>query len=309
MHKLSVQTADWLNVLFDEMNPEEGFRFIKDCGFEGVDFNLDHTLPSDLLKAGKRNDYFDAPVEEILERYRPVKEAAEKVGISIVQAHAPFPLYHEDNPELLDYMIMATSKLLKVCQYIGCPNLVVHPHKELDKEHEWLVNEKLYRALMPVAKETGVKICLENLWIKQGDRIVGAVCSDPYEACFYIDTFNEEAGEELFGLCYDVGHANMTARNIFQDLKVLGSRIACLHIHDNDVTVDRHLFPYSCKASDRKNTMLDWEAFYAGLKEIGYKGDLNFETFGQLLVTPTELWKANLRYLNTIGQYIRKRIQ
>lgn len=309
MHKLSIQSADWLNILFDEMCPEEGFRFIKDCGFEGIDYNLDHVIPGSLLKEGKHNGFFDAPVEEILERYRPVKEAAEKVGISIVQAHAPFPLHHEDNPELLDYMIMATSKLLKVCQYIGCPNLVVHPHKELNKEKEWQINEKLYRGLMPAAKETGVKVCLENLWIMEGELPIGAVCSDPYEACFYIDTFNEEAGEELFGFCYDVGHANMTARNIFHDLKVLGHRVKCLHIHDNDGLKDRHQAPYTYKTGDRKHTLLDWEAFYAGLKEIGYKGDLNFETFGQLLMVPTELWEANLRYLNAVAQYIRSRIQ
>lgn len=309
MHRISVQTADWLNILFDEFDPEEGFRFIKSCGFEGVDFNLDHTLTSDLLKEGKRNDFFDAPLEEVLERFRPVKEASEKVGLPIVQAHAPFPLYHPDVPEQVEYMIMATSKLLHVCRYIGCPNLVVHPHKELDKEKEWEINEQIYRALMPVAKETGVKICLENLWIMQGDHPIGAACSDPFEACFYIDNLNAEAGEEVFGFCYDVGHANMTGRNIYHDLKVLGNRIACLHIHDNDGQKDRHQVPYTFKTADRSGTMLDWEAFYAGLKEIGYQGDLNFETFGQLLVTPTELWEQNLRYINTVGNYIRSRIQ
>lgn len=309
MHRLSVQSADWMNVLFQDKSPDEAFQFIKDCGFEGLDLNLDHTVPGKLLKAGKRNDFFDAPVEEIIQRFRQVKAASDKVSMPIVQAHAPFPLYHEDNPALMDYMVMATSKLLQVCKYLGCPYLVVHPHKEMNKEREWEINEKLYRGLMPAAKETGVKICLENLWIMQGEHPIGAVCSDPYEACFYIDTLNEEAGEELFGFCYDVGHANMTARNIHHDLKVLGSRVFCLHIHDNDGRLDRHQAPYTFKNTDKTTPMLDWEGFYAGLKEIGYKGDLNFETFGQLLAVPTELWGANLRYLSEVAKYIKGRIQ
>ena len=82
MHKLSVQTADWLNILFDEMNPEEGFRFIKNCGFEGVDFNLDHVLPSDLLKAGKHNDFFDAPVGQGVAKVKEATELLKKIGLS-----------------------------------------------------------------------------------------------------------------------------------------------------------------------------------------------------------------------------------
>lgn len=101
MHKISVQTADWYNRLFDENeNPEAAFRFIKDCGFDSVDYNLDHTMPPFAeLSKGIRNDYFDAPVEEVVARYEKVKAAAEKVGVSFAQAHAPFPMNVDSQPE------------------------------------------------------------------------------------------------------------------------------------------------------------------------------------------------------------------
>ena len=33
---VSVQTAKW----FDETKPAESMRYIKECGFEGVDYNI-----------------------------------------------------------------------------------------------------------------------------------------------------------------------------------------------------------------------------------------------------------------------------
>ncbi|MBQ7901366.1 MAG: hypothetical protein IJ365_05320, partial [Clostridia bacterium] len=106
--KVSVQTGDWYDELFGaEQNPDGAFEFIKSLGFEALDYNLDHTMPK--LGSGELGNFFDADVEEIIEYYRPVKEAANKHGIAIGQAHAPFPCHFDGKDEVNDYIIMAIS--------------------------------------------------------------------------------------------------------------------------------------------------------------------------------------------------------
>ena len=202
------------------------------------------------------------------------------------------------------------EKILAVCQYIGCPALIVHPIKDDDPDKQWEQNLAMYRRLIPAGKKYGVKICLENLNGRQGDHAIGWVCADGEEVCRYLDLLNEEAGEEVFGFCLDIGHANMASRNIRRFIRTLGHRLTCLHIHDNDGVWDLHQFPYTSKSGQNRSVPnLDWEGFLAGLRDIGYQGDLNFETFGALLVLPRPLFEPALRYLGAIGKYFREQIQ
>ncbi len=60
-----------------------------------------------------------------------------------------------------------------------------------------------------------------------------------------MDKLNEMAGEECFGLCFDVGHLNIVHGSITDYVTKLGSRINALHIHDNDMNGDLHLAPYT----------------------------------------------------------------
>ena len=88
---LSVQTGNWFDKLFGEAKVDEAFAFIKECGFEAMDYNLDHNHTPTQINNGQRSVFLDQPMETILEYYRPVKEAIEKHGIGFVMAHAPFP--------------------------------------------------------------------------------------------------------------------------------------------------------------------------------------------------------------------------
>ena len=309
MNVLSIQTADWYDLLFQgDENSAQAFQFIKACGFDAVDHNLDHTLSTKQIEARERVPLFEKSREQILEEHRHLKAAAQKAGITIGQAHAPFPSYVEGDPAYNAYLVHVFEELLHVCAYIDCPALVIHPIKIADKRRQWDLNIELYTKLIPTAKETGVKICLENLNDRQGDHAVQGVCGNGEEACRYIDTLNELAGEEVFGFCLDVGHANMASQNIRQMINTLGHRITVLHIHDNDGVFDRHAIPYTYKDTARTAACLDWEGFLAGLKDIGYKGTLNFETFAALKVLPLELFEPTIRYIAAIGRYFQERL-
>ena len=163
--------------------------------------------------------------------------------------------------------------------------------------------------MIPAGKKYGVTLCLENMFRFENGHSIAAACGEASEACWYIDTLNAEAGEEIFGYCFDVGHANLSSRDIHQDILTLGHRLTILHIHDNDGAFDLHQIPYTQKHSWGQKTCTNWEGFIEALREINYKGTLNFETFAALIDVPKELYPAMLKLIYEIGDYFKKRIE
>ena len=165
MIKLSVQTGG-----IEEIYGVDGtYRLVKESGFDAVDVNLDHLLPSMEIKAGKHSAAFEGTDEEILAHFMPWKEAAQKYGLDNYQAHAPFPSYVVDPTGKYNaYLMHVLEKTIMGCAYIGCRRLIIHPFflgypDQVDERTEWETNISRYAALIPAAKRYGVTICLENL--------------------------------------------------------------------------------------------------------------------------------------------------
>ncbi|MBQ2956871.1 MAG: sugar phosphate isomerase/epimerase [Clostridia bacterium] len=302
MNKISVQTAPILNLF----GADEGFKMIHEAGFDGVDFNIiDQALPGSKIARGELDSIYDKSDEEIIEYFRPYKEAAEKYGVSFCQAHAPFPSWIKDKPVTNEYMIKVFEKCLMVCSYIGCPYLIVHPffpgyNDTLLPEVEWELNIRQYSQLIPAIKKYGVKVCLENMFTANRRKVYAAICQDPEVTNRYIDTLNEMAGEKCFAFCLDTGHALLVGSDIYTVIRKLGNRIETLHIHDNDGWDDQHLAPYM--------GILDWDRFVKGMREIGYKNALSFETLNAINVFDTELAPHVLNLIGATGKMFARRI-
>ena len=300
MLKIGVQSSHW----YDEKHPEESVKRIHDCGFESIDYNIHLFFLPKSIRANERSEFFEQSIEEILDHYRPLKAAAERWQVEIGQLHAPFPLYIEGNDELNDYLIMTVEKSCAVSQFLNCPAVVVHPFIHKDKETEKRINMEMYRKMIPFAKRYGVKLCLENLYSNFNGRPIEGCCADAAEACWYIDTLNAEAGEEIFGFCFDTGHANLVGRNILEFIRTLGHRLTILHIHDNMGEMDSHLIPYTQWYPGGA----DWDSFVQGLREIGYRGPLAFETFRGISMLPEDVHEEGLKLVSAIGRSFRRRI-
>lgn len=302
MLKIGVQTAN----ILDAFGIDKGFEMIRDAGFDCVDFNIDHCLPGGKIVKGEvHGSFFDQTDEEIKAFFAPYVEAAKKYGISFSQTHAPFPSFVKGHDDTNEYMIKVFEKSLMICQYIGCPHLIIHPffapyNDMLDAQEEWDVNISGYSRLIPAAKKYGVTICLENMFVANRGKVYAAICQDPAEACRYINTLNEMAGQKCFAFCLDVGHSLLVGRDIYRVITGLGKCIETLHIHDNNGVSDQHLAPYM--------GVLDWERFCMGLKEIGYEGALSFETFNALAVYPQELSANVLSLIAAAGSMFAKKI-
>lgn len=291
-------------------NTADAIRVLSECGFNAVDLGFPGTSVGKWVKEGLApSGFYDKSIEELYEYYKPIKEAGEKYGVEFFQSHAPFPIWAKDREDINEYMQMALAKCFEMCGYLGVKHMVVHSITRSTKEKEFATNLELFRKMIPLAKKYHVIVCLENLFVGYGSHMIEGSCANVREACWYIDTLNADAGEECFGFCLDVGHANLMGRNLREYIKALGSRLKVLHIHDNDGWTDSHMMPYTQTYAGGKNFYTDWDSFIDGLRDIHYDGALSFETFRVLEVIPPEIRPEALRMISAIGRYMKKRIE
>ena len=138
----------------------------------------------------------------------------------------------------------------------------------VDMEQPQERDSKFYRALIPALGETGVKCALENMFYRAPEGIVPTVLSYGDEMAEMIDRLNADA--PFFCACMDFGHANLlTDDGGIAMADTLGSRIAAVHLHDNDGIDDLH-------ASPGKGSV-PWANVFGVLSDIGFGGVYNFE--------------------------------
>ncbi|MBE5786556.1 MAG: sugar phosphate isomerase/epimerase [Clostridiales bacterium] len=300
MIPISVQTGG----ITDVYGIDEGYRMIKAAGFDGVDANIDHLLSYGAILRKEAAQFVTAG--DFLQYFQPWKDAAEKYGVQNYQAHAPFPCVIPDGGEYNEFLMKMLKRMIQGCRYIGCGRLIIHPFffpydRQMDKQTEWDMNIEKYSALIDVARENDVIICLENMFTGYRGKIYSAICSDIGEACRYIDTLNEIAGERRFGFCLDTGHLLLLGLDIGKAIRQLGDRIEALHVHDNNGISDQHLCPYM--------GILDWNRMLEALHEIGYNKPLSLETFNTMVTFDRELGPQVLKLEADTARMFARRIE
>lgn len=276
--KLSIQTGD----IVDRLGFKEGYKAIKETGFDAIDWNLDHAVSASDMRRGeyRGKSILEKSLDEVTAYYAEELEEINKNSLEINQAHAPFPAFVKEYPDTLDYSIEIYKRNIEFCDYAKCKNLVIHgiPY-EMDSNNPYTqqdiheMNMKMYTSLIPTLLKTNVTVCLENLFKGHNGVNYPGHCGDINEAVEDIDYLNSVAGKNVFGFCLDTGHANLLHQDFMVIIPKLGDRISCFHIHDNDGSHDEHLAPLT--------GCIDWKRFCKALKLIKCDKTLSFETFNQ----------------------------
>ena len=233
-----------------------------------------------------------------------VANAAEKIGIKLIQAHSPMgkPLQDEDGSFLQD-----TLRCVDACGAWGIKNLVVHSGyaNGLSPEQTFERNKAFFLPLLDRAEKYEVNILVENFnkmsvdglyWIDNAPDLLRMVeCVD----------------HPLFHAVWDVGHANMQEMPQDEALRILGDHVRALHIQDNTGDRDTHLAPFL--------GTVNMDSIMNGLADIGYNGYFTFEVGAffspskdrrqyqrdmRLFDPPLELRDAFERYLYELGKCI-----
>lgn len=310
MLETSIQTR---HIVYDD-NPLEGFEMIKRAGFSCVDFSLNDYLKNSDIYKNEINTFFRRPIEELCDYFTPHKEASEKTGIRIHQMHMPYPNYIPTAVEGVNDFLQneMAPKSMEICRFLNCKYIVVHGVKTRQytgsEEAEWEQTENFLHHVLPLAKEYGIIICIENIYISNGMHIVEGPCCNARKAVERIERINDRYGAEVLGFCFDTGHANLVGIEFENFLTTLGNHVKVLHIHDNDGISDLHQMPFTFTRVRENHPSTDWDGFVRALAASKYRGTLNFETSPIVDSFPSELKEDVLHILSRIGEYFAQKI-
>ncbi|HBG76766.1 MAG TPA: hypothetical protein DDW86_07395, partial [Clostridiales bacterium] len=79
----------------------------------------------------------------------------------------------------------------------------------------------------------------------------------------------------------------------------LGSRLKVLHVQDSDGKTDQHTAPFYGN--------IDWDQLLAGLRDIGYAGELTFEAHMLIRKVPISCQNVALQLLYQLGCELKRR--
>lgn len=302
---IGVQTQ---NVVQDK-NPQDGFRMLKEAGFDNCDFSLNGYLKNTDIYRGNMNRFFDRLITDLEDFFSAHKKAARAEGVTIHQMHMPYPIFvPKAAEEVNEYLWQQVAvKSMQICHFLECRYIVIHGFKLArylgTEELEWQQTAKFLESILPMAKEYGITVCMENLYESIADHIIEGPGCDALKAVQRIDDFNERYGAEVLGFCFDAGHANLVGIDFEKFLTTLGHRLKVLHLHDNDGRADLHQIPYTFTRTRENTSSTDWEGLLRGLTAIKFDGVLSFETAPVLKAFPEELKFEALKFIASIGAY------
>ena len=268
----------------------ETLRLIKGAGFEAVDAGL---FSGDLIRIMRS--------PSALSYAKDIRMIIEDSGLEVGQCHMPLCGTPDDWPDVIE----ATKYALPFAAAMGAKNPVIHPIRPMDLDDPRYgksfpemkaLNEEMFRIFAPIARDCGLNILIENLFVhgRSGNAF----------PCY--TSHAEELNElmDLFpgmGICLDTGHVVITGQESADLAYGLGHRVRALHLHGNNRIGDLHLPPFETED-------LKWENFCAALKAIGYEGTINLEVLGFIYHAPEKLRAATYSYLHACAQYLAEMV-
>ena len=291
----------------------EGFRRIKEAGFDSIDFNFEMFSEYDSLTSIDGRCFYDKMTFELDDYFAKYKSEAYLQGLTVLQSHAPFLDYlsYIKDEAAYEHFVKVTNKVIESCKVLGCAYIVVHPLCSAlrdGKSSEWELNKKYFSALLETARKSGCRICIENIFTRENGAIRPGFSSDVDTCNSFIDEMNAAAGEDIFGLCFDFGHASLLHKDIEEFIVKADKRLKVVHLHDNDGTEDMHGIPYTYLKHWGGSPINDWNSLIKGLKKIQYEGGINFETGPALCSVPDPIADSLRRHVAEVGKYICKEL-
>ncbi len=272
--------------MMDIDHPGQYIMDIARAGF--TELVLDLSLcctPYELEHAGKKTGSAGKDVhkrsavnnpEAIYERLQPMLACCTAAGIHYSTAIAPCLFHNTKRRDLNSLLIRLAEESIRICGRTGCRHLVIRPLPEGDPSASpsspWDLNRQFYLRLLPLAREHDVVLLLTNQCRNISGHLTRGVCSDGWEAAEWVDRLNEEAGEQRFGFCMDVGVSSLCGQNMYDVTLTLGDRLKAVILRDCDGSQDSAMLPFTCVGGGQSRT--DWLSLIRGLRQTGFSGKL-----------------------------------
>lgn len=238
-----LKKAVLISMLPKEMSYLDRFKLAIDCGFEA-------------MEAQTITDQKEA---------EQIKEAADKANLKIHSVmnmgHWEWPLSSAD-PEIVKKSLDRMEVSLRNAKLWGASTVLLVPavvNPQTTITQAWQRSIPQIKKLIPLAKELGVVIAIEEVWNK--------FLLTPYDHAKYVDEFKSPWIKAYF----DVG--NIVMYGFPQEwIRHLGKRIAKFHLKDFDTKTRQFV--------NLRDGSIDWKEVRKAIADIGYSGYLTVELNG-----------------------------
>ena len=238
IHKKSLK----FGMIKGEMSVLEKFKLVKELGFDGVELDSPHDLNEEEIMEAKRITRLEIP------------------GL-VNSLHWTKPLSDPD-PATRAACTESMIEAFHQCKKYGGTTVLLVPgvvNQDVAYDEAWERSTEEIKKMLPTAKETGIKIAIENVW--------NNFLISPMEAARYIDQFNSD----MIGWYFDVGNI---VRYGWPDqwVRILGKRIIKVDVkeYSRDKQKNEGIWEgFKVKLGDGDS---DWARVNAALREVGYSG-------------------------------------
>jgi len=267
---------------------EKGIEMMASSGFTALDLTM-----------FANNEYLFE--DDYKETAKKIKKIADDKGVPFTQAHAPFGGGYENYTTNL---VPQMPRVFEFAGLLGIKQVVVHPLQQgryYGREQLLFeMNMEFYESLKHYAKESGVKIAIENMWQRhpKNQNIVDDVCADPNELVKYYDTLNDP---DAFTICLDLGHVALCGREPQDAIRIIGDKLGALHVHDVDYRGDLHTLPGVSK--------INYDAVCKALADIDYKGDFTLEADNFLINYDKDFKPVALKFMADCAKHYVDKIE
>ena len=240
-------------------NFEQYLQQIAEAGFKYIEISIAH-----------KSGLAEMSDEDVVAMMTTKRNQAAANGLTVWSIHLPFEDKVWTNiggeESIRRQSIENIMRVLTLCNKAipECKNYVLHASKgTLTPRSESVAQaRKSLAEMLPVAKQMGVRLCVENL--------VGSLCPTI-----------EEMGDTIEGIedawvTYDIGHANCVGIDVIEFLKFIGPRLGTVHMHDTmfATRVDDH------RIVGQGNVNRWGEVYKTLLEDNRYRGVFMFELGG-----------------------------
>ena len=203
---------------------------------------------------------------------RLIQKCSEKcMPINVMRA--PCLKWNTKRADLNGLMLQIGKDCIEECARVDCRYIVIQPlFSGISKDDVWNENYKYYYTLGHLAKNAGVRILMENQCSYINGHFARGVCADAIVASEWIDTLNEELGEEIFGFCLDTGACHLCGQDMGEMAVILGERAKAVLVRECDGIHEASRLPFT--GNNRIGHDTDWKGLIGGLRRIEFDGIL-----------------------------------
>jgi sugar phosphate isomerase/epimerase len=263
----------------------EAARLISEAGFDAMDYSAYWYENSPLA----RDDYRDYALR--------LRAHIDALGLVCNQSHAPFAMKYGQAFDLSCTEFLEVVRAMEVASILGAKQIIIHSiampaelKEDTEATHAYAM--AYYRSLLPYAEAFGIRIAVENLFIRHKERFIYSKRLNTPET---LSRAVRELDSPWVTACLDMGHAAMVGYEPEDFIRGMDhGLLGAVHIQDGDYIEDRHTVPYVGQ--------YHWEEIMKALAETGYTGELTFEVYKFYQNLPDEAIPHALKMAEIVGR-------